>query len=77
MSPDGNPQACLIFRYEDAKATACLLGLKLTVTRRAKYGFVLSDKGEVVDRFANLAHVEHFLRGVQIAQDAKMRSRRR
>jgi hypothetical protein len=77
MTAHGNQQASLIARYEDAKATACLLGFQLTVTRRAHAGFVLSENGETVDSFADIAHVEHFLRGVQIEKDAKAKARLR
>ncbi|ODS56447.1 MAG: hypothetical protein ABS36_08670 [Acidobacteria bacterium SCN 69-37] len=77
MTLEVNQQASVVARYEDAKATAGQLGLQLTVTRIRGGGFVLADTSEAVRSFADIAHVEHFLRGMQMERDAKVLARSR
>ena len=76
MTGHESQQASLIARYEDAKTTACLLGFHLNVTRLSNSRFILADKAETIKTFSDIAHVEHFLSGVQIERDARTAARR-
>jgi hypothetical protein len=71
-----NDEPSIVARYEDVKAAAGAYGFRLQVVRRAQNLFVLMKDSETVCSCRDIAHIEEFLRGVQLERDRRATKQR-
>ena len=68
-----NDEPSIVARYEDVKTAAGAYGFRLQVARRAQNLFVVMKDSETVCSCRAIAHIEDFLRGVQMERDRRSR----